>query len=568
MIRLSRGAWLMAAVLAACAYPAARAVFAKPSHNVLWVTAESLRPGHLGYAGYERPTSPHIDRFAETGVVFLQCVSAAGWTSESMVSNFTGLYSPAHGVVTRDRSVRPEWLLPLEILRQKGYRVPNLQDIHQDTTYAWLGFDDQRSEQDALAWLTVHRDRPFFVWLHLLDTHLPYDPPEALRRRFDTTAGSSGASDNPRVRLVREHSILDRDQVVFDAGDRAAIRDLYDAEIRSMDRRFGRLIRHLERLGLRERTLVIFSSDHGEELLERGHVGHLSTAGGGHLHDELLRVPLILSWPGRLPAGARVTEQVRSVDILPTCFDLLEVPRPGYLQGESLLPLIEGRSGAGRVAFASSSLAGYRETDPYRIGGTLYAVRTPGWKLLRDHASGGRTTDALYDLAEDPGETRDVSAREPARLGQMRALLAGWLERCRRVEVAREPVPFWERGMGLLFRPSEPDVSGVPSPPEVTHPAEDALVRYQDDDGRITLRWTGRRGVPYEVELSVGEGPYRFTSRIKTREPSARRRFTRDYWRDYVARYSPVRFRVRVDAPGHAWSPWRVIRLSSPGEGA
>ena len=412
---------------------------AKP-FNVLWITGESLQARHLHCYGYHKETSPHIDALAKRGVLFHLCVSPSGWTSESMISNLLGVYSPVHGVITRDRAVAAEWHTPMEMLREAGYILPRMTDYQAKAAHRHLGYtEDEANHLPPWDWIARHKDEPFFMWYHLYESHLPYDAPEPHHSLFWSDDLLTTRDSTWRVQLVREKNVLPRSSITFNPDEDAeAVRALYDAEVHFIDAKFGRIMKALDECGLRERTLVIFSADHAEGLLEHGVIGHASTLRGGNLYDETILVPLILSFPGVLPENVAIKSKVRGVDVMPTIFELLQWPQLEYFQGETLMPLIQDPArGLDRIAFSASSYKGYLEDDPQNVQNLLRVVRTPEWKL--DYRMlGGEEEYFLYHLKDDPGETRDVKRRNPRTFRKMKKRLSDWLDQCKATEIRRE----------------------------------------------------------------------------------------------------------------------------------
>lgn len=417
---------------------------ASPQYNVLWITGESLQAKHLHCYGYLRLTSPNIDALAERGVRFNTCISSSAWTTESMVSNFLGVYSPAHKVITRDRAVPAEWLTPMEILAKRGYVIPRMTDYQQPEQIAHrdLGYTEATvNNVPPWDWIERHArvqaDRPFFMWYHLYESHLPYEA-HAEHQLFFKESMVSGRDAQWRIDLVRKTNILPRDSITFyPETDAEAVHALYDQEVHQIDAKLGRILAALDAAGLREKTLIVFSADHAEALLEHGFIGHPTTLLAGNLYDEVLHVPLILSLPGVLPKGTRVESQVSAVDVMPTLFELLGLePQPSF-QGKSLAPLWEGQKEGGRIAFSATANRGYLEPDPENVTHLFYSARTPQWKLiLEDQPQLRRYT--LYDLANDPGETKDVSTEHPRVLERMKRALHRWLRECHALEMPRE----------------------------------------------------------------------------------------------------------------------------------
>ncbi len=412
-----------------------------PPYNVLWLTGESMQAKHLGCYGYDKPTSPAIDAFARTGVLFEQCVSPSGWTSESMVSNLTGVYSPVHGVITRDRGIPPEWDTPMEQLRERGYVLPRMSPYQAKAAQEHMGYTEAEPNNEELwDWLEKHRNERFFVWYHLWESHLPYDPPEPYRGLFWKDEYIHSRDSKWRIDLVRTMNIIPRSSVRFDpAQDAPGIRALYDGALRMVDDKFAKILEAVNRLGLRENTLIVFSADHGDGLLEHGLVGHASTLRGGMLYDEIVHVPLILSLPGKLPEGLRIVDQVGGVDVMPTVFDLLGMPPRSDFQGESLMPLIQrpDEPHPERVRFAASSFSGYQEEDPEKVENLQRAARMKDWKLIYQTVE-GREEYELYHLATDPGEQKDVKALHPATFRRMKKRMFDWLRECETHQVEKE----------------------------------------------------------------------------------------------------------------------------------
>jgi arylsulfatase len=215
--------------------------------------------------------------------------------------------------------------------------------------------------------------------------------------------------------------------------DGPAVRALYDGEVRVFDDLVGRWIQALEALRMLDDTLVVVVADHGEELLERGHVGHSSCNLRGTLYDESIRIPLIMRYPQRLPEGTVVKRQVSQVDVMPTILDLLGIPRPEFVDGSSLLPLVEGtQMGPQREAYAETTPAGWQALRDDRR--EIWCVRTDRWKLIANTESASDIHRfELYDLERDPEERADLyRPSHPAALELEPALLA-YIRRARHV---------------------------------------------------------------------------------------------------------------------------------------
>lgn len=247
----------------------------------------------------------------------------------------------------------------------------------------------------AEAWLDNSADSvPFFLWIHYIDPHAPYSARGVDANKTFRTDSLFGSTDggmdfelrSPDVARLRSGEIRLGDE------EKDLVRSLYRAEVRGVDAAVGTVLDVLDEKGLRENTLVILVADHGEEFWEHGGVEH-----GHTLYDELLLVPFIVRWPGRLPGSTRIDGLVRLVDVAPTILDLLNLPIPDGLDGRSAVPLLSGAESAPRVALAENMLFAEERT----------AIRTPDYKYIRWHD--GR--EEVYDLRADPRERINLVGR-------------------------------------------------------------------------------------------------------------------------------------------------------------
>ena len=428
-----RGALAAFAVLAALrAGTALEAWRAARGPNLLLVSIDTLRADHLGAYGYALPTSPTIDaRLADEGVTFTDVYSQSPKTTPSHMTLFTSLYPSVHGVELWENGRPAHVLNPAvhtlaEVLKNAGYATAAFTGGAQiDPARGFdQGFDlytvgGQRRR--ALRWLGRHRWERFFVFYHTYDVHDPYLPPDEYIRLFDPDYRGRVLDAVHRLRAQGEMSeaawegisrrfwdSVDRD----DPRDVAFVERLYDAGIRRMDAETIRpLLDRLDQLGLARDTLVVFTSDHGEAFGEHGHFQH------DDLYAGTLHVPLVLRWPGRLPAGLRIGSRVRLIDVMPTILELLGVSAPPSLQGHSLTPLLHDAYTGPGAEGAVSEYSDARVYESLRRGGLSYIVDGP--------------EERLFDLLRDPGEQQNVLANRPAEAAAMRAALEGWRRNCR-----------------------------------------------------------------------------------------------------------------------------------------
>jgi arylsulfatase A-like enzyme len=561
--------------------------------NVLLITVDTFRHDRLGCAGYGRDITPNLDRIASEGVLFTQAISSSSWTTPGLMSVLTGLYAPTHGVDARDKSLRADAPTLPRLLRPLGYVSPDICYLTVIPNFSGLGFDAYARRDSLLTngdevlfqCLEDCREQRFFIYYHYRDLHLPYSPAPPYDRMFTPEGFDPARLPEAKRRAVMEDVMIPFGQVTFEEGDRGWINGLYDGEVRQMDERFfGRLEETLVRLGLKERTLLIVTADHGEELLDHGFVGHASTSLKGTSYDEVIRIPLILRYPGGLPAGRRVTEQVQNIDVAPTVLDLLGAEAPEALQGQSLLPLIRGEAGwQERPAFCETTPGGY-QAPPEMLKTRVRAMRTPEWKFIR--TAGPSVDEAeLYHLKEDRGERRNVVAEYPDVARQMRGELEGWVEKAEGSPSIR---PYGAtRDERTAVAPSSgqrPRIEGQkaeieeslnpkpetrnPKPVEsilILSPAEGETLRFEAAQGTIAPRWTGDSTAAYAAEYSVGEGSHHLEGEIPVQGSAPRYGpFGETMW-NTLALYNPWRFRVRRADDPKGWSAWRTFSVAPLG---
>lgn len=384
--------------------------------NLLLITIDALRPDHLGCYRYPRATSPAVDGLAARGVVFENAFAYWPKTRGSFAALFTSRYASQHGLNVRDRDL-PEFNDTLaEILSKNGYETAAALDngnLDGALGFAqgfgryeqvWQTAPTERERTEALTrfgvdFLRASHQRPFFLWVHYVNPHTPYDPPEDILRRFRQDGlVPRGAELAPVVGYrggVNRHLMIAGETRLGDYIDR------YDGEIAFADQGVGRLLEALEASPHRSRTLVAFTSDHGESLGEHDYFfDH-----GSDLFHPSLSIPLILSLPDVLSDGSRLASPVSNLDTLPTVLDLLQIRFPPSLEGRSLLPLVRGSKDRihDRLMF---------QNDQHQM-----AVFNGRLKLISyPEGEGGRRYE-LYDLFRD-GEEREDRFPGAARAAQ------------------------------------------------------------------------------------------------------------------------------------------------------
>ncbi len=375
--------------------------------NLLFIVIDTLRAERLGSYGYERDTSPALDRVAASGVRFARHLAQSSWTKSSMASLWTGYYPARTGVTRYDDIIPSAARMPAEILKEAGFQTVGLYrngwvaptfgfdqgfDVYQhpagrplppavrmaNPTLSNKGTDEGLVE-NALEFLRTRSTGRWFLYLHLMDLHeYLYDEESAL-------FGSSYS-------------------------------DIYDNSIRWTDGVVESLLWSLARLGLLSSTLVVVTSDHGEAFLERGFEGHAR-----EVYRESTEVPFVIAFPFRLEPGVVVTGRTRNVDVWPTVLDLLGLAPPEGIDGRSLraelLATARGEHPARSEEIAIADLDrtwGQRGKEPSRT----IAVANGRLRYVRSDQPEG-PLEQLFDASDDPRELRDRSAEQPGTVARL-----------------------------------------------------------------------------------------------------------------------------------------------------
>lgn len=390
--------------------------------NIVWISLDTLRADHLGAYGYARPTSPSLDAFASRGLRFQFAISQAPWTRPSHRSMLTGVYPASRGGLDS----------PMigEVLYRAGYETLAVTGGGQvDST---LGFD--RGFESYRVWDWIHdphqmvewtrnrserSGRPFFLFLHCYEIHEPYT-----HTRF--------AEGMPSGRLAGEFSkeLWNRLRKRFSEEEKRYAEALYDGDIAYTDAKLGEFFAEFESTGLLADSIVIVTSDHGEQFWEHGSWGH-----GQNLHDHQIHVPLLVFLPesvrerlsrasrakgkGQALVQAAIEDQMELVDLYPTLLELLEIELESPVNGRSLVSLLEGQGSLpAREAFAEHTNVKENEQK---------ALRTPRFKFIvsipRKSSDATGESYELFDLKRDPGEQKNLAPGLADRVVELRAKL-------------------------------------------------------------------------------------------------------------------------------------------------
>jgi arylsulfatase A-like enzyme len=392
----------------------------KDRHSVFFVVVDAMRADHLGCYGYQRDTSPTIDRIARESVFFEHAYTVAPWTAPAMASLFTGRYP--YSLFPPETSGRPfERVLPREVetlaelLSSNGYRAVALSDHigigprlgHDRGFERWIEIHSRKWSDVAQVRKVLEElgDDTAFVYLHLSHPHEPYGAPAPYYDMF----GPPGDSGRGRDRS-KPDGLINR----------------YDGEIRFTDEVLKRILEQLEKHGWLERTYLIVTADHGEGFFEHERYGH-----GNHFFDEVLRIPLLIRPPGGRERQLSVSRRVSNIDLFATVLDLTGIPSPPNTDSQSLWRHVDGGDTASEMPFFAEGVIGGDPLGAACIWNDYkYIVNKP-----RPRAE--ERVEMLFNLDRDPLELENLALTEKATVRKMR----DWLDEHRgRNETLRQGI--------------------------------------------------------------------------------------------------------------------------------
>jgi len=383
--------------------------FSAPSAktNLILISLDTLRADRLSSYGYERLTDPNLASLAKkSGVIFEDVVSVSSWTLPVHVSMLSGLYPTSHGVIqAHGNKISPSTKLLSEILHENGYRTFaftgggylgksygfsrgfEVYDVQENVKYANKNYLAGSIAKAVSKISELKGAEPYFLFLHTYGIHCPYNPPRAFTSLFNS----------PDAEYINPNG-CGLDYSSIKAGQVKYISDRYDQSIRWIDDSLPDLFSYLENSGELDHTVVVITSDHGEEFMEHGRVGHQRT-----LYREVLKIPLVIFAP---QIGAkRISTQVSNIDLFPTLIDLLGLPKQKQAQGVSLLPLIKGKQAQQpERAFQYSELSRRR---------ALHSSMTKETHLIHDMEG---EKHKLFDLINDPNEKDNLASKDQEQL--------------------------------------------------------------------------------------------------------------------------------------------------------
>ena len=402
--------------------------------NLVVYLIDTLRADHLGCYGYSPSPSPALDAFARDAVVFDDVSAQSGWTKPATASIWSSQWPWKHRVQDFADKLPPDipWLP--QLLHSAGYQTAAIctnnlagPDFGYDRGYDSFRImpkgTSESAQEATLEWLEKKRkpNQPFFLYVHTIDPHAPYM--HSPRYRGLTRAEAEPLDNEPRAlteaaftKKLRGESLQDLkprvDQLLAD----------YDREIVNNDHNFGLLIGWLKQHQLYDQTMIVVVSDHGEEFLEHGHVGHLNS-----LYQELLHVPLLIKFPGNFGAGTRVPETWQQIDIAPTILQVCGLAAPAEFQGKAYTPGSQAQRSrtalfsvqAGRLVLPTQAL--YQKP----IFTSAHGIRQGNWMYQRvlAGAAGQCEPEELYDLTKDPGQQHNLAQSDAGRSLSLSLLL-------------------------------------------------------------------------------------------------------------------------------------------------
>ena len=408
----------------------------KKHPNIVLLGVDSLLADHMSCYGYHRQTTPHIDRFAEGGALFEKTYSAHIPTTSAYASMLTGLDAFGTQVVAlrHKGGLREDVQTLPEILREQGYATtcvgftgnPSSRGFDKYIEYpSWGSWNEGRSpkaqnlndvaipELDRLA----KRRGPFFLFLRHMDPHAPYLPPEPYERMF-----YHGDECDPKNRSMdpvmafkpfcdffaswMPPGITDKDYVIAQ----------YDGAVAYMDACIQTIFNALEAHGIMDETIVILNGDHGETLYD-----HECWFDHHGLYDVTLHVPLIIRYPGRIPAGGRVSGYNQHKDLVPTILDLAEIDTGIDFDGDNLMSLVDGTVPSFDSEFYITECTWMRK----------HGWRTPQWKLMvaLEPDFHFKPPVELYNLVEDPDENNNLADELPDVVNLLKRRMNGWIRK-------------------------------------------------------------------------------------------------------------------------------------------
>lgn len=424
--------------------------------NIILITIDSLRADYLGCYGYHKRVTPAIDSFAKDGVLFNQAISTGVTTPISFPGILASRFPKYNQADYQWRNLPKDAIMISELLREEGYKTAAIHSNPMLSRYYGYdrGFDffddslrfkeeERRGElrsfiqkfvskdskayklavkayqtskriknlyrtffstdmphdrgrtinQKAISWLKENRDSKFFLWLHYMDAHGPYIPPEEYIEDLEVSKREAKKLWRKMISQKKPEELKWENNLTTE--DLKKVIELYEGEIRYTDDCLEEIFDSLKEMGLYDNSLIILTADHGEEFMEHGWVGHIDKQ---KPYDELIHVPLIIKDPDL--DNKVVDNQVSLLGLVPTILDLSNCPRKYKMQGKSFMPIIKGED---------TSMPAVSEGYIAKENRRVISYRTQNWKYIMVE---GTEKQELYNLRKDPKERESLVNEE------------------------------------------------------------------------------------------------------------------------------------------------------------
>ena len=437
--------------------------------NVVMIVLDTLRADRLGIYGSDRNVSPGLDALSRKGVVFDRAYAASPWTWPSTASLLTSLSPPEHGIVGSKSSFLVDEIQTLaEVFLQHGvttagFSANPLICAERNFDQGFEGFFEHVREDatlilaEATQWVRENNENRFFLYIHLLDTHTPYEPDAVMLERFCEDP-PPGFSEQMTYALLHGHlkeefeDTTKLDELVDHYSD------LYDAEIATLDAKLSSFFANLSAMGLDDRTVIAITSDHGEEFMEHTMLGH-----GRQFFSESVEVPLILLGP-RIPAGQRIEARVENRFLAPTLLALANLSAPDSMPAVNLLEATRETHPDAKTLFFTTSL-GRWPNGPVEhrekillVHGCLKSEWLYMWAPKQHNLK--FELHQLFDLYSDTEGKENVATRNVVRMAALKEEIISWLETGAetRVDAFTDQVLAEDlmRGLGYIGKRSSP----------------------------------------------------------------------------------------------------------------
>ena len=423
----------------------------KKKPNLVLIGIDSLRGDHVSCLGYERLTTPHIDRFAQGGAIFEKNFSPSIPTTSAYCAMLTGmdLFTTQVVALRHKGPLRPEVRTLAEILKDVGYNTtsvgfqgnPASRGFDNYINFSgWGSWNEGRSPKaENLNKVTipelnrlVEEDKPFFLFLRHMDPHAPYLPPEPFERMFyhGNETDPNNSSMEP-VMKFKPFCDFFASWMPPGISDKNYVIAQYDGAVAYMDAAIQTIFNALETHGILDDTIVVINSDHGETLYD-----HECWFDHHGIYDNVLYVPLIIRYPAKIPADKRVKGYSSHQDLVPTLMELMEIDSGIKFDGQSLMPMVQGEVSSNPCEFYITECTWMRK----------HGWRTPQWKLMvaLEPDFHFKPPVELYNLVEDPDENVNLAETHPDVVQLLKSRMEAWI--AKREKETGLPDPIFHQG--------------------------------------------------------------------------------------------------------------------------